>query len=421
MGNGRFVGEIDRNKKVWFEMKIVQINSTCGAGSTGKICVAISDLLTEKGIENYILYTIGRSNHPNGIRYMSDLEVKIQALKSRLMGNYGFQSKAATKRLIADMDRIAPDIVHLHNLHSHNVHLGMLFTYLKENKIKIFWTFHDCWAFTGYCPHYTMVGCYRWKDGGCYRCPQKSHYSWLFDRSNILYEKKEKLLSGLNLTIITPSRWMAEQVKMSFLKDYPVKVIHNGIDLSVFYPRESDFRKRYHLENKYILLGVAFGWGPRKGLDVFSRLAERLDPEIFQIVLVGTDDKVDQHLPDNIISIHRTANQVELAEIYSAADLFVNPTREENYPTVNMESVACGTPVLSFNTGGCAEMLDDTCGRVVENNTEALIDEITSICSLKQYTIEKCVSKAYEFNDQKCYSEYVRCYFQCREKEALKL
>lgn len=392
-------------------MKIVQINSTCGSGSTGKICVAVRKLLTEKNIENYIFYTSGRSDDSNGIRYMSQLEIKSQALKAKAFGNYGFQSHAATKRLIADLERIAPDIVHLHNLHSHNVHLGILFRYLKERQIKIFWTFHDCWAFTGYCPHYTMAGCNRWKSEGCGNCPQRVHYSWFFDRSAMLYEKKKQLFSGLDLTIITPSRWLADQVKLSFLKDYPVQVINNGIDLSVFYPRETDFRRKHHLEKKFVLLGVAFGWGKRKGLDVFIRLASRLDPEKYQIVLVGTDAKVDRHLPDNIISIHRTANQSELAEIYSAADLFVNPTREENYPTVNMESVACGTPVLTFRTGGSPEIIDEKTGMVVECNDEkALYRAILKISAEEIFSSKSCRMKAQHFSDKEKFAEYAQLY-----------
>ena len=390
-------------------MKIVQINTTCGSGSTGKICVAVSDLLTQSGIENYILYNSGYSEHPAAIRYMNILEVKLQAIKSRLFGNYGFQSKKATHRLISELDRIAPDIVHLHNLHSHNVHLGELFTYFKSKNIKLFWTFHDCWAFTGYCPHYYMIGCDYWKTG-CRNCPQRSHYSWFFDRSKELYEKKKQLFEGLDLTIITPSQWLADQVKQSFLKDYPVKVINNGIDHSVFCPRESDFREKYNIGDKFIVLGVAFGWGVRKGLDVFIELSRRLD-ERFQIVIVGTDDKVDKQLPDNIISIHRTNSQTELAEIYTAADVFVNPTREENFPTTHLEALACGTPVIAFNTGGCAEMLDDKCGIVVEkNDVDGLVNKIISACCCNVFLMEACVVRAKEFDEKDRFHECVVLY-----------
>lgn len=395
------------------EMKIVQINSVCGAGSTGKICVAISELLTNEGIENYILYTSGRTDYPRGIRYMSKHEIKWQALKARVIGNYGFQSKAATKRLIVELDRISPDIVHLHNLHSHNVHLDELFTYLKNKKTKVFWTFHDCWTFTAYCPYYDIARCNRWKIEGCHHCPQRTRYSWFFDRSKMLFEKKKQLFSGLDLTIVTPSQWLADQVKMSFLKEYPVKVINNGIDLSVFYPRKTHFREKQGLENKFILLGVAFGWGKRKGLDVFMRLAERLDSEKFQIVLVGTDDEVDKLLPQNVISIHRTENQAQLAEIYSAADLFVNPTREEVLGLVNLESLACGTPVLTFRTGGSPECVDEKTGVVVDcDDEEALYQAILAIAEKKPFAAEDCVMRAQKFSENEKYIEYIDLYIQ---------
>lgn len=391
-------------------MKVVQINSTCGSGSTGKICVAVSELLTARGIENYILYSTGKSDYPLGIRYMSKLEIKSQALKSRVTGNYGFQSKSATKRLLAELDRISPDILHLHNLHSHNVHLEMLFSYIKEKKIKVFWTFHDCWAFTGYCPYYDMAKCDKWETR-CGDCAQRKRYSWFFDRSEELFEKKMRIFAGLDMTIITPSRWLADQVERSFLNDYPVKVISNGIDLSIFYSRKTDFRTKYGVENKYILLGVAFGWGKRKGLDVFIRLAERLDPEKFQIVLVGTDDKVDKLLPENVISIHRTENQSQLAEIYSAADLFVNPTREEVLGMVNIEANACGTPVLTFRTGGSPECIDESSGRVVDcDDEEALFQEILRIAAETPFSSKACRERALSFSEEEKYQEYIRLY-----------
>lgn len=205
---------------------------------------------------------------------------------------------------------------------------------------------------------------------------------------------------------------MEDLVKQSFLKDYPVRVIHNGIDLDVFKPTYGDFRKRYGIPvSKHILLGVAFGWDRRKGLDVFVELSRRLDPQQFQIVLVGTNERVDTQLPENIISIHRTHDQKELAEIYTAADVFVNPTREENYPTVNMESIACGTPVLTFRTGGSPECLDDTCGCVVDcDDVDALEWEIYQICEQKNYTIVDCVKKAQNFDMYQQYKEYIYLY-----------
>ncbi len=390
-------------------MKIVQINATCNSGSTGKICYAISQLLNKRGIENYILYSLGNSNYEQGIKYTNEKYLKRQALKSRIFGNYGFNSKSSTKNLISELKKIKPDIIHLHNIHSNDVNLKMLFDYIRENNIKTYWTFHDCWAFTGYCVYFDIVGCEKWK-GGCENCPQKKQYSWFFDKSKKLYQRKKELIKDIDLTIITPSSWLAGLVKKSFFKDCEIKVIHNGIDLETFKPTESDFRKQYSLEDKYILLGVAFGWGEKKGLDVFLELSKRL-PDKYQIVLVGTNDEIDKCLPDNIISIHKTNNQTELAKIYSSADLFVNPTREENYPTVNMESLACGTPVLTFKTGGSPEIIDEKTGYVVEkNDIDEMERQIIRICENNAFSRQDSIEKAKDFNQEDRFKEYINLY-----------
>lgn len=390
-------------------MKIVQINATCGIGSTGKICTGISGLMNQNDIENYILFSSRTNGDPLGIPCSDDRYLRIQALKSRLLGNYGFNSKRATGQMIRELERIGPDVVHLHNIHGHDCDLELLFSWFRKNHTKLIWTFHDCWAFTACCPHFTMVKCEKWKTR-CSNCIQRREYSWFFDRSSVLFEKKKRLFSGLDLTIVTPSRWLAGLVKESFLKDHPVKVVNNGIDLEVFQPVQSDFRSRYALEGKKLLLGVSFGWGVKKGLDVFLELARRL-PEEYRIVLVGTDPQVDKLLPERIISIHRTQNQRELAEIYSAADVFVNPTREDNYPTVNMESLACGTPVLTFRTGGSPEIIDETCGAVVDcDDVDAMEKEILRICEERPYTKNDCLKKAASFDQKERFKEYLELY-----------
>lgn len=390
-------------------MKILQINATCDRGGTGKIVLAISELLNQKDIENYILYSLGKSNYKNGIRYTSRLSIKRSAFCSRITGNYGFENRLATKKLLSHIKAIQPDILHIHNIHSHDCDLKMLFTYIRENNIKVYWTFHDCWAFTGYCPYFDMVGCDKWKTE-CQECPQRRQYSWFLDRSQTNFRKKQNLLAGIDATIITPSAWLCDLVKESCFRDYPVRVIRNGIDLTVFRPRESDFREKYHCQGKKILLGVCFVWEQRKGLDVFLELAKRLD-QSYQIVLVGTNVKIDRQLPENIISIHKTNNQSELAEIYTAADLFVNPTREENYPTVNMEALACGTPVLTFQTGGSGEIIDESCGSSVpKGDIDGLHREIIRICENKPYSQQACLAKAKEFDEKERFLEYLALY-----------
>lgn len=392
-------------------MKIVQINATCGIGSTGKICVGISEALTMQNIENYVLYSTLSDGYSLGIQCSNDKYVKIQALKSKLFGNYGFNSKKSTCKIIDELERIGPDIVHLHNIHGHDCDLEMLFSYFKKKKTKLVWTFHDCWAFTGYCPHFTMMKCNKWKTC-CSHCVLKCEFSWILDRSASVFRHKKYLLTGLDLTIITPSVWLASLVKQSFLKDYPIKIINNGINLNVFQPTENDFKKKYDIsKEKKILLGVAFDWSVRKGIDIFIDLSKRLDKNKYQIVLVGTNDVIDQNLPQSIISIHRTGNPNELAEIYSATDLFINPTREDTFPSVNIESLACGTPVLTFRTGGSPEIVDETCGSIVEcDDVDALEHEIVRICTDKPYTKEACVLRANLFDKDKKFREYTDIY-----------
>ncbi len=392
-------------------MVLAQINLSCLWGSTGKICDAVSKLLTEKGVENYIFYTYGDNpeQKPNYIKYGSPVYEKIQALKSRVIGNYGFNSRLATKDLIKKLDKVKPDIVHVHNIHGHDCDFEMLFEYLKKNKIKVFYTFHDCWAFTGYCPHFVIAKCDNWKTG-CGNCVSRKKYSWFFDCSRKNHMRKSKALDGVDLTVITPSRWLSDLVKQSFLKDRPVKVINNGIDLETFRYTEGNFREKNNLTDKKIILGVSFVWDYSKGLDVFIELSKKL-PDDYKVVIVGTNEKIDKLLPSNILSIHRTHNQKELAEIYSSADVFVNPTREENFPTVNMEAIACGTPVVTFRTGGSPEMLDDTCGFVVEcDDTEGMLKEIVRVCTEKPYTREACIEKSKEFERNDRFKEYVSLY-----------
>ena len=397
-------------------MKVLQINSVCGIRSTGKICTDIARVLEQKGHECKIAY--GRENVPGeyrdiSVRIGSETDVKLHALGTRIFDNTGFWSTRETKRFVEWAKIYDPDIIHLHNLHGYYINIRILFDYLQVCGKPVVWTFHDCWPFTGHCAYFDYANCDKWLNG-CERCPQKKEYptSMIFDRSALNYNEKKRFFASIeNLTVVTPSEWLAKLVKESFFKDNNVKVINNGIDLDVFKPTsKSDFRKSYNLLDKEVVLGVASTWGERKGLDVFSILSERL-PDDYAIVLVGTNEDIDRSLPDRIISIHRTNNQRELAEIYSAADVFVNPTREDNYPTVNMEALACGTPVLTYRTGGSPEMLDPSCGSIVDrDDIKAFANEIMRICEHKPYLPESCVKRAQSFDMCEKYEDYVCLY-----------
>ena len=396
-------------------MNIVEIN-TCDYGSTGKIMLSIA--YRAVGSEMSVC-TFSRAwknqkcKQNNHTFFGSYVENGVHHVLRMITGFDSCFSVFGTKKLLKNLTAFQPDVLHLHNLHGDYINLPLLFKYIKKYNVPVVWTLHDCWAFTGHCPHFTIEKCEKWKEH-CFKCPQYRKYpKSLFDNSKKMFRLKKKLFTGVkNLTIVTPSQWLADLVKQSFLKDYPIKVIHNGIDLTVFKPTPSDFRKKYGIpENKFILLGVAFGWGVRKGLDVFIELAHRLDKEKFQIVLVGTDNNVDKQLPKEIISIHRTQNQAELAEIYTAADLFVNPTREENYPTVNMEAIACGTPVVTFRTGGSPECICEKTGSVTGyNDIDAMQKEIERICETKPFSKEDCITRAKEFDENVRFKEYLELY-----------
>uniref|UniRef100_UPI003FEEEE1F glycosyltransferase n=1 Tax=Eubacterium sp. TaxID=142586 RepID=UPI003FEEEE1F len=396
-------------------MKVLQINSVCGVGSTGRIATDLYKVMKENGIESKIAFGIGTAENipqEDAFKFGNKFDYYVHNAVSRITDRAGFYSKINTLKLLKFIKSYEPDIIHIHTIHGYYVNIEILFNFLKEYKKPVIWTLHDCWSFTGHCAHFDLIGCTKWKTQ-CYNCPIHREYPKSFtDNSRHIYKLKKQLFTGVeNLTIVTPSQWLADLVKQSFLKDHTIRIINNGINLDVFKPIENDIKLKYQCENKYLILGVAFGWGKKKGLDIFIELSKRLDENKYKIMLVGTDEHIEKDLPDNIISIHRTKNQNELAKIYSAADLFVNPTREDTYPTVNMESLACGTPVLTFNTGGSPEIIDKTCGMVVEkDDIDSMYNEIINICENNVFTKEMCLRKSRMFDKNEKYRNYIELY-----------
>ena len=391
-------------------MIVVQINATCGVGSTGKIVLSVSKALNEKGIENYILFSSKKSDYSQAIKFANRFEQCVSAVTSRIFGNNGFNSRVSTLRLIKHLKRIKPDIVHIHNIHANDVNISLLFRFLIREGVSVYYTFHDCWAFTGYCTFFTDIKCTKYTEK-CGSCPVRKKASWFFDFSGHIQERKVHIFNSSNMKIITPSFWLSQCVKESRLSSLPVQVIHNGIDLDVFKPiEENDFRCKYNCSGKHIILGVAFGWGRRKGLDIFVSLSKKL-PEDYQIVLIGTDENVDKSLPSNIISIHKTNNQNELAKVYSAADVFLNPTREDNFPTTNIEALACGTPVITFDTGGSPEAVTEKCGIVLKNTSiDDVLAAVINTCREHLFSSIDCIERARLFDEQTKFKEYVDLY-----------
>lgn len=395
-------------------MKIVEINAY-NYGSTGTIMKLISNEARRQGHEVTMCYPKRRcsiNGYEKGDIWIGNIFVRnINLIISYYLPIARYLHIITTFFFLQKLKKIKPDIIHLHNLHSTYLNLPMLFNYIKKNNIKTVWTLHDCWAFTGHCPYYDIKSCEKWKTG-CYDCPSYKEYPYsAFDDSKYMYSLKKKIYSKIPyLSLVTPSMWLCEQVKMSFLRKQETNVIYNGIDLEIFKPIESLFRKKNGCENKTILLGVANVWDNRKGLDIFIELEKLLDKNKYQIVLVGTDRNVDSLLPKSIISIHRTQSKQELAKIYTAADIFINPTREEVFGLVNIESLACGTPVITFASGGSPECVINGGGIVVEEKTSAGIIQAINKMGKNMPNSSICIESSKNYGRNKMASEYVRLF-----------
>lgn len=388
-------------------MRILQINTTVNSGSTGRIAEDIGKVLTQHGHESSIAF--GRGDRPSQsqkIRIGSKWDIYYHGLQTMLFDKHGLASQKATKNLITTIESLKPDMLGLHNLHGYYLNYPILFNYIKAIQLPVVWTFHDCWPFTGHCAYFDSVNCTKWKTH-CQQCPLTGNYpkAWVDRSFQNFDEKKEAFLGVKNLTIVTPSQWLANLVKQSFLKEYPTQVIHNGIDLEVFTPLEG----AYNPEEKTIL-GVASTWDARKGLSDFIALRKIL-PEKYKIILIGLHSKQIETLPSGIQGIARTENIQELVKYYNQATVFVNPTYVDNFPTTNIEALACGTPVITYNTGGSPEAIDELTGYTVEKgNVQALAEAIQKIEKTPQQ-IEHCRNRALNrFDSLARYKDYLHLY-----------
>lgn len=396
-------------------MKTIVFINWANIGSTGRILYGISALAEERGWQTFRAYPKSRNFQPPRKNDYVISSIPMKFIDRRLAfvtGRNGCTAWLPTLRLLRWLDRVKPDVLHLHNLHDSYVNLPMLFGWIKRHDVKVVWTLHDCWSFTGHCPHFVLCGCERWRTG-CGSCPQTRAYPAILpDTTAWLWKKKREWFTGVKgLTVVAPSRWLAELAKASYLGEYPVEVVHNGIDLETFRPTPSEFRAARGIpETEKLVLGVAMDWGASKGLDVFEQLAARLG-EGYRVVLVGTNEALDERLPKSILSIHRTHDARELAALYTAADVFVNPTRQDTFPTVNLEALACGTSVVTFRTGGSPETVDETCGAVVDvNDVEALLREVVRACEERPFRSEDCVARAGQFERDRQFAQYLRFY-----------
>lgn len=387
---------------------LLQINVTANWGSTGKIAEQIGLCAQANGWESYIAY--GRWCNPSKshlIKIGNKLDMYMHYAEQRILDNEGLCSRGATKRLIKLISEIRPDVVQLHNIHDHYLNYRLLFEYLNKTEIKVVWTMHDCWAFTGHCSHFITKGCERWKTD-CFDCPlQREYPKTLFDRSKKNFTMKKNLFgANNNLTIIACSEWIANFVRQSFLKNKSIRVINNGVDLNVFKNSASLCTNKKYFQ----VLAVSNVWNKDKGFDDILNLRKILSSE-YEMTIVGVTKQQLNSLPQGLVGIERTQNVQELVALYSKADVFINPTYADNFPTVNLEALACGTPVITYRTGGSPEAIDERTGVVVEQgDVNGLVE---AIYRMKEDPLSSadCRKRAEDyFEKDKCFEKYIELY-----------
>lgn len=408
-------------------MKVFQINTVCGSGSTGRIAVDLSKMLKEKGNQCCIAYSRGVAPaNVESYRFGNKLEIYWHGIMTRITDRHGMYSKRATKKLIAKIREYNPDIIHLHNVHGYYLNIKLLFEFLASYRKPVVWTLHDCWSYTGHCSHYTCVSCDKWMNQ-CSECPLKKDYpgSLFLDNSVRNYLDKKDLFTSIEqLHLVTPSHWLKEEVEKSFFgqksalhpNGIACTAVPNGIDITKFVYTASDKRKELGIDNKKVILGVANVWTMQKGFVDFIELAKELD-ESYQIVMVGVDKKRSEQLPKNIIALERTKNIEELIEFYSIADVYFNSSIEETMGMTTGEAICCGTPVVAYRSTAVPESVGEGCGIVVEaGNVRAAKKAIVEICANKKQYKEACMSYREQFEISKAHESYYSIYRMMLEK-----
>ena len=397
-------------------MKVYMVNVLSSRGSTGRICTDLADLLSRSGGSARIAYGRGDAAAPyDKISYkISDrLAVYANTLRARLLDDVGFSGKAAAQRLIKDIGTFAPDVIHLHNLHGYYLDCETLFGFLKSYGKPVVWTFHDCWPFTGHCAYFTYADCMQWQTA-CRDCPELKAYPACYTGGNVRanYQRKKALFASLDkLTVVTPSRWLADLTQQSFFADRPAVVIPNGIDTEIFHPMENAYRDERISPNRKTVLAVANVWTGRKGFDDCIALAKALGAD-YQLVMVGLNQKQLRQLPSYVVGIAHTQDVFELAALYTAADVFVNLTYEDNFPTVNLEAQACGTPVVAYHVGGNPENILTLEAKTQLVPTGDVTRAAAAVRSLEknQQTITACRAFALQYDKTKQLSGYLDLY-----------
>lgn len=364
-------------------MKVLMINSVSGYGSTGTICEDIAFVLEKEGHECFIAYGQATTNYKKSFKIGTILENHLHNLGSRIFGKQGYFTQSGTKKLLNHIDSINPDIIHLHNLHGNYLNLPLLFEYLIKLEKPIVWTFHDCWAFTGKCAHYTDVACYKWQSH-CDHCPQTKKYppSLFLDKSKLMFFDKKKWFTSIkNLRVVTVSNWLENEVKKSFFKSYPIKTIYNWVDTEIFKSIDSkDVITEYGLNtNAFTVLLVSAHWNENdvKWKDLLA-LSKLVSNDV-QLIVIGHIENKSKS-PKNVFHINYINSKIKLAQLYSFSDVYVHLSTEDTFGKVIAEALSCGTPAIVYDSTACPEIIGEGCGYVVEKrNVNQMAGAINTI------------------------------------------
>lgn len=394
-----------------YAMNICHINVVYGTGSTGGLVRDLHEACVAIG-ESKVFAGRSPIQSKSVVRVGSLRDTIINGVSCRVFDNDGFSALSNTRKLINTLREEKFDIFHLHNLHGYYVNIELLFDFFKGIDTPVVWTLHDCWSYTGHCAYYDLVSCEKWKSE-CHTCPNKREYpsSLYLDKSNQNFLRKKRLYDDFdNLTIVTPSHWLSDEVSLSILADKDCNVITNGIH-DDFFSRKSV--KRQERSGKIRILGVAAVWSMRKGIEDFVRLADLAEGEL-AITLVGVDEKLKKRLPSSITCLPRTHSVNDLIDLYDEADYFFNPTYEETFGLVNAEAQSRGIPVISYNTGGCPETLHPKISYIVEKGGVNEAHKIMSAINYCDQDIAELKDFASKFKSSTMIESYLELYKSVR-------
>lgn len=363
-------------------MRVLLIDVNYGDSSTGKIVQDLQATVNADGGTATACYGRGedRTDSVAGVfKFGLDWETYVHAALTRLTGYTGCFSHFSTRRLIKYIDEFQPDIIHIHELHAYFVNLKPLLTYIAKKGIPVVWTFHCEFMYTGKCGH--AFDCNNWING-CGKCPSLGEYvsTFWFDHTREMLAEKKRLLDALDLRIVAPSQWLADRCRRSCLGDRPISVIHNGVDTSIFYPRDaSKLREELGIgvDEKVVLALAPNLMDERKGGEFVLGLAGMNSERHVRFVIVGVENgTLPAEVPDNVIAKGPIYDKSLLATYYSMADAFVICSKRETFSMTCAEALCCGTRVFGFKSGAPESVFKEPLASFVEYGDTAALGRL---------------------------------------------